>query len=285
MNDKKILLTGSSGLLGSTISKYFTSVYACDKEFDITNVDMVNKKLNAQKPDIIIHAAAFTNVEACELEVDKAYKINALGTQNLVNYCIGKNILFIYISSTGIYGTKKSTRYNEFDTVMPTTIHHKTKYEGENIVKTHLNKFLILRTGWLYGGEISHGKNFVYKRYLEAKDASKIYSDNTQIGNPTYVNDFVNQIELLINSNQYGIFNCVNDAKDVTRYEYVQKIIKYFDLECDVLVAPDGMFKRIAPVSYNESAINYKLTLLDINLMGDWEISLGKYIDSIKSEL
>jgi len=74
--------------------------------------------------------------------------VNAIGTQNLVNYCINKDILFIYISSTGIYGTKKEKEpYIEFDEVDPTTIHHKSKYEAEKIVQNHLNKYLILITG------------------------------------------------------------------------------------------------------------------------------------------
>jgi len=287
MNGKKILVTGASGMLGSSLINELNeaSIIGFDKRLDITDLNIVYTKLNEIKPDIIIHTAAYTDVEACEVDVDKAYKINTIGTQNLINYCIDKDVLFVYISSTGIYGTCKDEAYTEFDSLEPTTIHHKSKYEAEKIVQNHINKYLILRTGWLYGGEKTHTKNFVYKRYLEASQKKVIYSDNTQIGNPTYIGDFAKQIKILIENNQYGVFNCVNEAVNISRYDYVKKIINLFDIRCNVEIAPKGMFERVAPVSHNESAISYKLNLLGLNVMSSWEKSLKIYIDKLKDEL
>jgi len=274
-------------MLGSSLLEYlgFSNLFYMDSEHDITNPEIVLKTLNKIKPDIIIHTAAYTDVEACEVNIDKAYKVNSLGTQNLVNYCIDKDVLFIYISSTGIYGTSKKEAYTEFDQVKPTTIHHKSKYEGEITVQNHLSKYLILRTGWLYGGEKTHAKNFVYKRYLEASNTNVIYSDNSQIGNPTHVIDFIRQMKVLIDNSQYGIFNCINEAICISRFDYVSKIIELFDLNCEVKAAPERMFKRVAPVSTNESAINYKLNLLGMNIMRNWEVPLNEYIQQLKSEL
>ena len=287
MSGKKILITGKNGMLGSTLlsNLNYKNIVGIDRTIDITNSHQLFNKLDENNPDIIIHTAAFTDVEECETNPNKAYLINSLATQNLVNYCINKDILFIYISSTGIYGKNKKDRYTEFDDIYPTTIHHKSKFEGENIVKNHLSKFLILRTGWLYGGDKAHNKNFVYKRFLEASTNDIIYSDNSQIGNPTYVNDFVKQIEILIQNNQYGVFNCVNKAINTSRYDYVKKIVELFGIQCKVDIASKDMFTRIAPVSHNESAQNYKLELLELNIMGDWEVSLAKYIDILKKEL
>ena len=283
----KIVITGRSGMLGSSLisNLKYKNIIGISREVDLTNYEQVYSILNHEKPNIIIHTAAYTDVESCELNPDKAYSINALITQNLVNYCINKDILFIYISSTGIYGKNKDNRNSKFDEVKPTTIHHHSKLEGEKIVQNHLSKFLILRTGWLYGGDKNHKKNFVFKRYLEAIQNDIIYSDNIQIGNPTYIDDFIAQIEILIDNHQYGIYNCVNEAINISRYDYVKKIIEFFNIECEVNIAPSGMFKRIAPVSYNESAHNYKLDLLKLNIMGDWEVSLKKYINLLKKEV
>jgi dTDP-4-dehydrorhamnose reductase len=286
MNGKNILVTGPSGMLGSSLIKNLSYSNIISSDFDITDSKCVAAFLLKNKPDIIIHTAAYTNVDDCETNHDKAYKINAIGTQNIVNYCMDKDILFIYISSTGIYGTEKENeRYNEFDNVSPTTIHHKSKYEGEKIVQNHLNKYLILRTGWLFGGDITHSKNFVYKRYLEAKNNKIMYSDDTQKGNPTYVLNFVKQIEVLIQNNQLGIFNCVNEAGNISRYDYVKKIVDLFESACEVKKASKDIFKRIAPVSFNESAINYKLDLLNLNIMREWDKSLSKYIIDLKKDL
>jgi len=283
MSGKKVLITGSRGMLGSNLLSYLDFDNIVGFDIDITDANAVYNQLSIQKPDIIIHTSAFTNVEACETDPDKAYRVNTLGTQNLVNYCIDRDILFIYISSTGIYGTTKDDNYIEFDSVNPTTIHHKSKYEGEKIVQNHLSKFLILRTGWLYGGAKEHTKNFVYKRFLEAQGKDIIYSDDSQIGNPTFVRDFVKQIEVLIEAKAYGIFNCVNSAINISRFDYVKKIIELFDVNCSVEVAPKGMFSRVAPVSSNESAINYKLNLLGLNVMKDWDESLSIYIQELKN--
>jgi dTDP-4-dehydrorhamnose reductase len=284
----KVLVTGSNGMLGRNLVNLlpYKIIGFDSSSLDITNPEKCNKVLENEKPNIIIHTAAYTNVEGCEINPDKAYFINTIGTQNLVNYCIDKDILFICISSTGIYGTHKIINpYNEFDEVNPTTIHHKSKYEAEKIVQNHLSKYLILRTGWLFGGDITHAKNFVYKRYLEAKENKIIYSDSSQIGNPTYIKDLIKQIEVLINKNQFGIFNCVNEANNISRYDYVQTIVELFEVNSKVEVASKDMFKGVASVSNNESALNYKLNLLGLNMMHDWKDSLSDYIIELKGKI
>ena len=280
----KVLITGSTGMLGSNLLRFlpYNTIGFSSTELDITNIQTCFQVLDNIQPNVIIHAAAYTNVEDCEIDPNKAFLINTIGTQNLVNWSLNKEVLFIYISSTGIYGNHKTNEpYNEFDTVSPTTIHHKSKYEGEKSVQNHLKKFLILRTGWLFGGDKELNKNFVYKRFLEAKSSQKIFSDVSQIGNPTYIVDLITQIEILIKNNCYGIFNCINRADNISRFDYVKKIIEYSKLNCAVEIAPQNMFKRVAPVSNNESAINYKLNLMGINMMGDWDKALRKYIDNL----
>jgi dTDP-4-dehydrorhamnose reductase len=286
MNGKKILITGAHGMLGSQLIKEFpNAVGYSSQDLDVTNASQVQRIINDVEPNIIIHAAAFTDVESCESEVDKAFEVNTIGTQNIVNCCIDRDILFVYISSSGVYGSHKMDCYTEFDKVDPLTIHHKSKYEAEKIVQNHLKKYLILRTGWIFGGDASHVKNFVYRRYLEGKNSDVIFSDDTQVGNPTYALDLVKQIEVLIHENQFGLYNCVNQAKNISRYHYVKKIIELFELDCKIKRAPEGVFKRVAPVSSNESALNYKLELLKINCMGNWEDALRRYIDILKKHI
>lgn len=278
----KILITGAGGMLGSSLMKHFSWHNVDRFDGDITDAEQVMRELSNKKPDIIIHAAAFTDVDGCESNPDKAYLVNTVATSYLVDYCIKQQASLVYLSSTGVYGNNKKQAYTEFDAVNPTTVHHKSKYEAEKIITSHLSKFLIIRTGWLYGGSKDQSKNFVYKRFLEAKKAGILYSDNTQIGNPTYIQDLEKQIELLINKQVYGVFNCVNTAKNISRLAYVQAIVEYFGVECLVKTANKSMFKRLAPVSANESAINHKLDLMNLNIMGDWRTSLAAYIQTLK---
>ena len=282
----KILVTGAGGLLGSTILSMFKDTFHIvgytKRDLDVVNYKDVQKKISFENPDVIIHGAANTNAEECQVNKNLAYNVNAIGTQNIVNAVLRskKNTVLVYLSSTGIYGAEKNSPYTEYDAVNPTTVHHKSKYEGEKVVQ-NLNKYLIIRTGWLFGGGVKHKKNFVYKRYLEARNKDFIYSDNSQIGNPTYVKNLAAQIQFMLADGVFGIFNCV-DSGAASRYEYVKKIIELFGLDCKVKQGSKEMFNRIAPVSFNESAINYKLDLMGINFMMSWKKSLEKYIDQIK---
>jgi len=283
----KVLITGANGILGKALIRKFNhyEILACDKnQLDITNRKLVSNFFEKNNINIVIHAAALTNVDECEQKPDLSYQVNTTGTQNLVSACIGKNIKFVYISSTGIYGEHKEDFYNEFDFIFPTTIHHKSKYEAEKIVQTHLNNFLILRTGWLFGGESADAKNFVCKRYQEAFSKEFIYANDLQKGNPTSAKDFCAQIELLIEENISGIYNCVNKGI-ASRFEYVEKIVECFNLPCIVLKANKTVFNRVAPVSKNESAQNYKLELMGLNIMEHWQDSLEKYIEDLKKEM
>lgn len=287
MSGHKVLVTGSRGLLGSYIIPFLSSRYrvvGMDSRVDVLDSKLVLDRLNIEKPDIIIHAAAFTDVDGCEKNIDKAYGVNTMGTQNMVNYCVNKNVKLIYISSTGVYGEGSNESYNEFDIVCPTTIHHKSKYEAEKVVCNHLTNYLILRVGWLYGG-YNQNNNFVYNRFIESSGNDYIYSDGSQVGNPTSVSDVSAQLLLLIEKEQCGIFNCVNSAYNVSRFDYVKKIIEIFEVNCDVRKGGEAMFKRLAPVSKNESAINYKLNLLNLNIMSDWETALYKYMQVLKNNL
>ena len=190
----------------------------------------------------------------------------------------------VYFSSTGVYGNKKITPFVEDDETKPTTIHHQSKLNGEFVVSELLHDYIILRVGWLYGGQLTQKNNFVYRRFLEAHGRESIYSDPNQKGNPTCCDDVVDQTLLLLNHDHIGVFNCVNVANSTSRYDYVKEIITQLAVNCTVEKSEAGMFTRAAPVSSNESAINKNLTLSGINIMGDWKVSLSKYINKIKRE-
>lgn len=288
MNNKKALVTGSSGMLGSVFAYMMKDLYQISvfpAGTDIADSQAVTKKLHEIKPDIIIHTAAYTDVDGCELNPQTANNVNVLGTKNLVHYCHSYDVKIIFISSTGLYGDGKEGNYSEVDEPSPTTVHHLAKLKAENLIVNLLSNYLILRVGWLYGGDKNHKNNFVYQRFLEAKQSKTIYADATQKGNPTSCYDVVKQAVVLLNNDQVGIFNCVNDGVNVSRYDYVKEITALFDLACKVEIAKPEFFKRVAPISCNESAVNEKLNSLGLNIMLSWKQSLSQYIDELKLKL
>ncbi|HMQ48402.1 MAG TPA: NAD(P)-dependent oxidoreductase [Saprospiraceae bacterium] len=281
-----ILLTGVNGLLGSRLKALlngYTLIAPSRSDLDITDAASVQAFAGITSPDIILHCAAYTDVERAETDVEGCYKVNVAGTMNLIQAFHTKQPKFVFISSTGVYGKEKTRPYVEGDVPKPTTIYHQSKLEAEQLVKQHCHNFLILRTGWLFGGPVHAPKNFIYKRYLEAKDQAFLHSNPIQRGNPTFVDDVVRQIELLLEKDCMGLYNCVNQG-DASRLEYIQHIVQAFGLSTQVLPV-EGRFQRKADVSDNEMAENFYLNLMGLNVMPHFEQSLHTYADKVKAQL
>jgi len=286
----KIAITGVNGLLGSSLLKKATDIgyEAIKLNRDVIGNSQSLKDLVSSltlcNVSVLIHCAANTNVEACEDDKMQCYQDNIALTEKLALVCKVMSIKFVFISSTGIYGRYQDTPYTEYDDVKPTTVHHKSKFIAEEIIPKLVSDFLIIRTGWLFGGAWDMRKNFVANRIKEAGVSDGIIkSDTSQTGNPTFVDDLSSHIYKLIKHKYSGTFNCVNTGR-ATRFEYVSEIIKLSGLCVSVLPIDGASFNRKAKVSHNESAINFKLDAFGENKMPCWKQSLAKYIQSIRSE-
>ena len=277
----KILLTGAKGQLGTQIIKTFH----CGGH-DILNFDRLKYSSNFGIPievpnvDVIIHCAANTDVESCEKNPVKAYNDNTILTDLLVRSVSYSEVKFVYISSTGVYGGDDNGMmpHDESQKPMPQSAYHLSKYLGELIVSSRVKDWVILRVGWLYGGDSP--KNFVRRIIKEAKSSPGfIYSNDNQVGNPTSAVDVASCIYQLLHLKEFGLYNCVNEGA-MTRYEYVSKIIKLCGLSTCVRPISALHFNRIAPVSNNESAININLKRIGLSLPNSHD-SLEKYIEGL----
>lgn len=158
---------------------------------DITSIGNTVDLLNRISPDIVIHAAAYTDVDGCELNPDKAYLVNGEGTKNVAEACKGVNAFLIYISTDFVFDGTKKTPYTEEDKPNPINIYGKSKLMGEDFVKEILDNYLIIRTSWLFG---KGGKNFVDTIIAKAKTEKKLKVVDDQMGSPTYIVDLADTI-------------------------------------------------------------------------------------------
>ncbi len=201
-------------------------------------------------------------------------------TELLARACHEASVPMVFISSTGIYGSHKKEPYHEYDTVQPTTHHHRAKWLAEREVLKWLPDALVIRTGWLFGGRPETPKNFVARRIEEGLSVEhQINSNEEQIGNPTFSNDVAERLLVLIESRQTGIFNCVNSGS-ASRFEYVKEIIQRAGIGIDVLPSKGSSFNRKAQVSNNEAAQNLKMALYGLPEMRSWQDALAVYIGS-----
>ena len=189
------------------------------------------------------------------------------------------NALLVHYSSTGCYGSQEASAHTEEDVLRPLTVHHRSKAAGEEAVRASGCRHLILRTGWLFGGDVSQPKNFVWKRLLEARTAARMVSDGAQRGNPTYVGDVARQTLALVQAGVGGTFNCVS-PEGASRYDYVAEIVRIAGSPCQVERSTTP-FARRAPVAMNETAVNWRLGLIGMDRMPPWRASLKAYIDAL----
>lgn len=281
----KMLLTGASGLLGSAIVKVaqrqgIICVPLARPVLPWNPETIARWSESLQGYDLVIHAAANTNVEQCELAPDECYRDNFLLTELILKAAANAHARVVFVSSTGIYGAGLNAAYREYDTVQPSTHHHRSKYLAEQAVLAADPRHLVVRTGWLFGGPASNPKNFVARRIDEARAAvckGFIESNTEQRGVPCFNEDVAVRILALVDAEMCGIFNCVN-SDSASRYEYVSAIVELAGLPIEVRPSGAAVFNRKAKVSNNEMAENWKMSSLGWPAMPGWRTSLAGYI-------
>lgn len=285
---KSVILFGGSGLLGSAFLCKFQNmgiqIHApSSSDANITNLPDISHYITKICPDVVVNCAALTDLDECEANRLDTYKVNAIGAYNaaIISHQVGSK--YVFISSTGIYGEGKEVPYTENDEVKPTNIHHSSKYAAEEYIREIPLDYIILRVGWLFGASYEQ-MDFVKARLSEVEVNNKIMSNEQQYGNPTYTADVVEQVILLLQNDIVGTFNCVNNGERATRKQYVEAIFESAGIDNLVHGVPGDFFRRKVVVSNNESAINFKLSLLGLDCMPHWKGSLKLYIDSLSND-
>ena len=246
----KILLTGANGLLGSAIQHIsLEKGHECLPlpRKTLNWFESYTEMLIVDDADVVIHAAANTDVEQCEAYPNICYRDNYLLSEHIAALAARANKKFVFISSTGVYGDHKDTPYCEFDDVQPTTHYHKSKMLAEDSIQMQSKNSLIVRTGWLFGSGINVTKNFISKRVEEARNSSSgiIFANKDQFGNPSYNIDVARRIIELLECGVHGVFNCVN-SQPTTRFEYVKKIIEFSNLNVSIVALYLGIDSLIS---------------------------------------
>lgn len=214
---QKLLILGSQGMLGTELFYYFQNKYEvipfASFNLDITNKKLVQERLEEYKPDIVINAAAYTNVERAEAKYERtlSMEVNGEAVGYLAEFCSEKGITFVQISTDYVFDGKKGAPYLEDDLPNPQNVYGKSKLLGEQKVLevAALNPnwdYYIVRTAWLYG---QYGANFIKKMLHFSKKGKEVKVVKDQIGSPTWTLDLVNGIEQLIEKKEYkkGIYH------------------------------------------------------------------------------
>ncbi len=225
---KKILVTGANGQLGQCLQKIssqfeeFEFIFTDSETLDITNKEEVNDFFWQNAPDFCINAAAYTAVDLAETEVEKAFLVNADGTENLAEACAENNAQFIHVSTDYVFDGENNLAYTEEDFTNPLGVYGASKLAGDELALEVNPCSVILRTSWVYS---EFGKNFVKTmlNLFATKDELNIVAD--QFGQPTNANDLAEAIMKIIKSEKItpGIFNFSNLGR-ISWFDFAEKI-------------------------------------------------------------
>ena len=287
----KVLVTGASGVVGTDLSQVLpTAGYqvvrtdiSCSEgvtRLDVRDFSEVIAVVSRERPSLVIHLAAETDVDRCEVEVDHAYRTNALGTWNVALACQKEDISLAYVSTAGVFDGKKNDPYTEFDHPNPVNVYGRSKLEGEKFVRHLLSRFFIVRASWMIGGGPTKDKKFVGKIVKQLDSgARELKAVTDKIGSLTYSPDFSKCLVELVRTGCYGTYHMANRGT-CTRYDVAKHVLDHLRRNDITLGAVTSeAFVLPAPRARSEMLRNYMLELREMNSMRDWREALDDYLD------
>jgi dTDP-4-dehydrorhamnose reductase len=274
----RIIVTGAKGQLGRSLQRVLSGsdLFLVDlPEHDVTERRMARTIAEFQ-PDIVVHAAAMTDVDGCELDPDSAFRINELGTRNVAEGCRLCDAALLYVSTDYVFDGTKGEPYLESDEPNPVCVYGRSKLAGELIVRELLTRYFIVRTAWLYG---HGGRNFVTKILELAAHRDELSVVTNEVGSPTYAPDLAAAIARLIEYPSCGTYHLVNEGS-CSRFELAERIL---ELAGRSRLALHGVqhYERLATVPANAALRNFSAsTELGITLR-PWQEALRAYFDDV----
>ncbi len=206
MTCRKVLITGAQGQLGQALQAQFSDyeVIAWDiQDLDICELEAVRKALGNIRPDVVLNAAAFTQVDQAETDYESAYRGNTVGPKNIALATHELNIPLMHFSTDYVFDGRQSRPYHEFDQPHPLSVYGQSKLAGEKEVQFRNPRHFIVRTAWLYHAV---GKNFPLT-ILRLSRQEQVRVVNDQAGSPTFAPHLARAVSRLLETDAYGTYH------------------------------------------------------------------------------
>jgi dTDP-4-dehydrorhamnose reductase len=276
----RIAITGANGQLGTALQAQFgpdhTIIALAHNDLELGHPGCV-ARLVATGADVVIHPAAYTNVDGCARDPELAFRVNGLGTQYVALACRELNAPLVYISTNEVFDGAATAPYFEYDLAGPINAYGRSKWAGEQAVRELLDRFYIVRVAWLFGGE----RNFVRTilRLASERDTLSLVAD--EIGSPTYAPDVAAAIAKLIELPFYGTYHLVNEGS-CSRYEFASDILRRAGRD-RVALHPIRLadYKRDSAVPPYTPLRNLAAAALGIRLPS-WQDALDEYVRTLE---
>lgn len=250
---------------------------------DITDADAVRETLLSEKPDVVVHCAAWTAVDLAEDEdkKEKVYAINVKGTQNIADVCKELDCKVIYISTDYVFNGQGTEPWQpDCKDYQPLNVYGRSKLEGELAISNTVSKYFIVRIAWVFG---LNGKNFIKTMLSVGKTHDEVRVVNDQIGTPTYTYDLSRLLVDMAETDKYGYYHATNEGGYISWYDFTCEIYKQAGLSTKVTpvtTAEYGVSKAARP--FNSRLDKSKLTENGFQPLPTWQDALSRYLKEIE---
>jgi len=276
----KILILGHRGMLGSDLMLRLGASHEVTgkdvDEIDIASEDDCRRLIAQYSPEVVINAAAYTDVDRCESDRERCMAVNALGVKNIALASREKGVKVVHFSTDYVFDGRKGAPYVETDQPAPLNVYGASKLEGERLLQAFSQNYLLIRTAWLYG---LHGKNFVTTILEKASALKTLDVVDDQIGAPTCSWDLAAAVGLLIEGGHAGVFHVTNRGR-CSWYEFAVRILQYAG-KGDITVRPirsDALSRPAARPAWSVLSCR-KFSEATGRTMKFWHLALQDYLE------
>lgn len=257
-------------------------------DFDIVDSTSAQQRISESRPDLVIHCAAYTDVDRAEREQERVFDVNERGTKNVALVSQQLNIPMVYMSTDYVFDGEKNSPYREGDPPNPLNQYGRSKLAGEEWVKRLLKKFFIVRTSGLYG---ENGDSFIHRivraasssRYSCTPQGSANQSElkvvDDQVGNPTYTVDLAEALNLLIESQCYGIYHITNSGF-CSWYQFAKKVFEILGREVRLKAVDSVSLHQTAKRPRFSALENFAWANTSEKKLRHWEDALKDFLSS-----
>lgn len=281
----RVLVTGCTGQLGYDVLREGKNlgldIFGINtKDVDITDKQRVQQHIKSLKPHVIIHCAAYTAVDRAEEDKINCYDVNVNGTRNIVEVAKEIDAKVVYMSTDYVFDGQNERPYGETENANPIGYYGMTKFEGEKIVQSLLNKMFIVRISWVFG---INGNNFIKTMLTlsESKDELNVVGD--QFGSPTYTVDLSRFLMNLIKTDYYGIYHASNEGY-CSWAELAKEIFKQSEKKTIVKSITSDQYPTKVVRPKNSRMSKQKIYDCGFEKFPSWEDALERFLSELNNE-
>ena len=282
----RVLIPGAGGQLGQDLARVFgqdgvSEVVACTRaDLDVASRDAVLQAVTTVAPDAVVHAGAWTDVDGCETDPDRAYRVNALGTRHVVEGASIVGARVLYVSTDYVFPGDATRPYREWDDVGPVSQYGRSKLGGERELRPGVDT--VVRTSWVCG---TGGHNFVRTMLRLAGERDTLTVVDDQHGCPTFTPDLARMIRRLVVARLPGTFHVTNQGA-TTWFAFARAIFSAAGHDPDrvtPIATAELQPARPAPRPAWSVLDNAALRLQDIPLLADWHEPLERMVKELEA--